>query len=330
MNTRYIQRTLSVALSALLLTAPALASDRGVNSGDRGPATRTELGPSPGTPNVRAGAAYAGMEQFTEADLRAAGAELTPQAEGVDPLHPELAEMIEASPETIIGWDSRMRFYTTRYPNRAIVYIQYNNSHLCTGFMVSRNTVVTSGHCVHTGGANGNWRTPRLFQVFPGRNGVNSPYGSCGVTRLHSVVGWTRDGNHRFDYGALRLDCNIGNIVGWFGVYSPNDNMLTNAATRVIGYPGDKAQQQWGSSDRVRRVEPRMVCYRDDTIGGNSGGPVWNDRNNGLFSSGAWAYGIHGYGIGGSVCGGANNQFNGGVRTVGPVVNRIIDWIQRP
>jgi glutamyl endopeptidase len=106
--------------------------------------------------------------------------------------------------------------------------------------------------------------------------------------------------------------------------------MLEAAPTRVIGYPGDKAQQQWGASDRVRRIEPRMVCYRDDTIGGNSGGPVWNDRNHGLFSSGAWAYGVHGYGVGGSVCGGAANQFNGGVRIVAAVRDRIIDWIQRP
>lgn len=322
---------LGVALSALLLALapPAAADDRDVSTGTRGPAPGAEARIDPGAPRVRPGMPFPGVDTVTEAEVNRNATGAPARDLPIDPLHPDLLEAMELSPETIVGWDTRIRNYTTGYPARAIVYIQYAGFHLCTGFMVSRNTVVTAGHCLHGGGPGGQWRQASRFRVFPGRNGRNAPYGSCGVTRLHAIAGWTRDRNPNFDYGAMRLDCNIGDTVGWFGVYSPNDRMLTDAPSIVIGYSGDKAQTQWGSADRVRRVERRMVCYRNDTVGGNSGGPVWNGRNNGLFTTGAWAYAVHAYGIGGPVCGGAGNQMNGGVRIIPVVRDRILNWIDR-
>lgn len=325
---------LAAALATGLVAMPALA--QGLNTPVSSPETdmpESTISGRDAGPAIPAGHPYvpdsSALENITSDMIEATGARH--EGDALEPLelHPDLLARMDDAPETLIGWDSRTRSYTTSYPSSALVLITYNNRHLCTGFMVSSNTVVTSGHCVHTGGSAGSWRNARDMRVFAGRDGGTSPFGSCGVRRLHSVVGWVRDRNYRLDYGAMRLDCNVGNNAGWFGTYAPPVQQLRNAPTIIFGYPGDKAQQQWGSSDRVRRIEPRMVCYRNDTVGGHSGSPVWNDRNHGLAENGAWSFAVHGYGIGGSVCGGAQNQFNGAVRFRNPHIRNIRQWIDR-
>ena len=324
-----------VGLAIGLASAPAFgdALDQAVSAGQGGASSAAARapspGPNPGTVKIPAGAPFTGVTTITAADLKASGARPATGPLAVDPLAPELAAEMAAAPESIINWDSRMRYYTALYPNRAIVYIQYNGSHLCSGAMISRNTVLTAGHCVHTGGASGVWRKPGLFRVYPGRDGTSAPYGSCGVTRLHSVAGWTQHAKFTHDYGAMRLDCSIGNTVGWFGTYKPSSRVLRRATTRVIGYPGDHSGEQWGASDRVRDQTRRNFCYRDDTIGGVSGAPVWNDRSEARASNGAWAFGIHAYGTSGSsICGGP--WMNGATRINDAVLRNIVKWINQP
>lgn len=157
--------------------------------------------------------------------------------------------------ESVINWDSRTRGYTVDYPNRAIVFIEYNGDHLCTGYMYAPNMVATAGHCVHTGGSSGAWRTKSLYKVYAGRDGTASPYGFCTVARLNSVLGWTRDGDFHYDYAAMRLNCTIGNTVGWFGMYTPSGGM--NQPAIIAGYPGDKPRTLWTSADKIRpSVQP--------------------------------------------------------------------------
>lgn len=48
----------------------------------------------------------------------------------------------------------------------------------------------------------------------------------------------------------------------------------------------------WGHADIVRNVEPQRLAYRNDTLGGNSGGPVINWQNGGQL----YVVGIHNYG----------------------------------
>ena len=247
--------------------------------------------------------------------------------------HPDMPGMDRTGSEaarTIVGWDSRMRYHTQFYPNRALVLIAYQGFQWCTGFMVSPNTLVTSGHCVHSGGPWGNWYNIDQFQVFPGRDGTNTPFGSCSVQTMWTVGGWVNHSRPHLDYGAMRLSCNIGSVTGWFGVYAPRDGALTDAPIRLIGYPGDRFQEQWGSSDMVRRLRPRLLCYRNDTVGGHSGSPVWNDRNNARHPTGAYAFGVHGYGFHPTfpgLCGNPDAQMNTAVRFRPRYVDNIIDWI---
>ena len=309
---------LAAALAAMAFAGPTTAGDSPVFSGHPG-------SPGIGGASETAGLPSLGIDAPTAADLAAAGVSTRP----LGPLGEGLAPGSGVSdPQVILGWDSRMRMNTVNYPNRAIVLIERRIQRTwyqhCTGFMISRDTVATAGHCLHTGGRDGDWYGSANLRVAPGADGDERPYGTCGGVRSHSVVGWTQDRDRRFDYGALRIDCNVGNTVGWFGFYHRAGlNTFINEPAIISGYPGDKSRQQWLSADKVRLPATwRLLYYRMDTTGGHSGSPIWSDRGNALAELGPWAYGIHTFGQPG-----ANR--NGGTRILGPVANNLRQWIRR-
>ena len=221
----------------------------------------------------------------------------------------------EAGAEVILGPDTRQQLYTTNYPARAVVLVTFSGGR-CSGAMIGRDTVATAGHCVHSGGTSGSWRTN--VRVYPGANGSSKPFGYCTARRLHSVTGWTRDRNEDYDYGAIKLNCTVGNTVGWFGLTTANP---LNLPSIVQGYPGDKPLTQWASSDKVHTTSSRQIFYSNDTTGGMSGSAVWYDRN------GPYMIGIHAYGTHGS---GSHSLYNHGARIVSPVFNNLISWRNAP
>ncbi|MBV9787234.1 MAG: serine protease [Chloroflexi bacterium] len=211
---------------------------------------------------------------------------------------------------SVIGADNRVRITaTTTYPYRAIAKITSSIGG-CTGWLIDANTVVTAGHCVHGGGG---WATN--VRVYPGRNGTSTPYGSCGASRLFSVNGWTSDRDPAYDYGAIKLNCSIGNQTGWFG-YRWQSASLNGQATNLAGYPGDKtANTLWRDNDTVRSTATRRLYYANDTAGGQSGSPVWNNGANCSTCSIA----VHAYGVG-------SNGYNGGTRITEAVFNNLTNW----
>jgi glutamyl endopeptidase len=211
--------------------------------------------------------------------------------------------------ESIIGTDSRYQITdTTVYPYRAIAKITSSIGG-CTGWLINANTVVTAGHCIY----NGSWATNVV--VYPGRNGSSTPYGSCGYTRLFSVSGWTTSRSPEYDYGAIKLNCTIGNTTGWFG-YRWSSSSLTGQASYISGYPGDKTfGTQWRSDDSIRITETRRLFYANDTYGGHSGSPVWNNAGN----CSTCGIAIHAYGVG-------SNGYNGGTRITETVYNNLTTW----
>ena len=281
-------------LAAVIAAAPlgaawAASGDAPVSPNGAMAAPRAEAG-SVIAPTLGTGSADPG-------ELRSRGATLVgEQAVEANGLATVAYGKIGAKGESIINWDSRTRSYTLNYPTRAIVYIEYGGGHLCTGWMYANNMVATAGHCVHTGGSSGSWRSAANFRVYPGRDGSSSPYGSCGVTRLYSVAGWVSSGNYQYDYAAMRLNCTIGATVGTFGMY--DDTSPIGHPAIIGGYPGDKPKTQWTSADKIRTASSTMLAYRMDTVGGHSGSPIWHDRSEALSSNGAWAIGVHNYGVG--------------------------------
>jgi len=309
----------TAAFSVLSLGAVALASplDRPVASqGSGGPAPTGEgnpiVTPSFGTGSESAAEALSRGVTF-EKETSAPATGLETVAYGP----------VGQRGRSIINWDSRTRSYTQNYPTRAIVYIQYNGNHHCTGFMYAPNMVATAGHCVHTGGSGGSWYDRRLMRVFAGKDGQRSPWGVCRVSRMHSVVGWTQNNNFRFDYAAMRLNCTIGNTVGWFGLYEHASP--TNQPAMIGGYPGDKPRDQWASTDKIREFSAEMIAYRMDTVGGHSGSPIWHDREEGLAANGAYAFGIHNYGVGAF-----GTNANAAARLTSVRIQNYVTWRDAP
>jgi glutamyl endopeptidase len=221
--------------------------------------------------------------------------------------------------ETIIDWDTRMRTYTVDYPARAVVLVDFDQG-LCSGWLIGSDTVVTAGHCVHSGGASGDWYTGHT--VYPGYDQTVAHYGSCTSTWLGSVVGWTVNQKETYDYGVIKLNCDVGNTTGWFGfLWKYGDTALLNYPTAITGYPGDKPLEQWQSNDKVRASAIRQIFYQNDTVGGMSGSPIWFDK------VGPYGIGIHTYGLHGS---GHHSNKNHGTRITKGVFNNLLFWINEP
>lgn len=162
----------------------------------------------------------------------------SPDQQPVEEVAPVDLSMIAGSDTigitAIIGADTRTQVSITQYPYRAIVRIK-SSAGLCTGFMISSNTVATGGHCLYGDyGAGHVWATNIL--VYPGQSGPYQPYGNCGAKWAAVASPWQQSFNKDYDYGAIKLDCSVGSTTGTLGLkVSSNPVGLT---TSVIGYPG--------------------------------------------------------------------------------------------
>jgi glutamyl endopeptidase len=253
-------------------------------------------------------------------------AEVPERLESADELQallalPAMGPPLAAPPETIIGPDDRKRVTpTTAFPARATVLLTFSEGR-CTGWLIGPDTVATAGHCVHSGGPGGHWRSG--VAVYPGRNGGTSPYGSCTARRLHAVAGWIENSDDRYDYGAIKLNCSIGLTTGWYGMFWQK-GPLVGLPAEINGYPGDKPLTQWRSADEVRVSEALRLFYRNDTIGGMSGSPVWTKRGT---PCPICVMAVHAYGTYGAPPFARNNH---GTRITKPVFDNLTAWSDAP
>jgi glutamyl endopeptidase len=222
---------------------------------------------------------------------------------------------------SIIGPDQRVRVWnTTSFPNRAIVKLRVkypNESDIygCTGFMISEDTVATAGHCVYDR-EKGGWAD---ITAQPGRSGSYVPYGTYDWKTLHSVKGWTQNGNANYDYGAIKLRGTPGTRTGWLGYRWTLDNdSLYRSGQNIAGYPCDKigSDEMWIDSGRVLKVNSSQLGYDIDTFGCQSGSPVFGN----LSSTGETAVAIHAYGASGIP------RTNYGTRITKTVFDKFGQW----
>lgn len=182
--------------------------------------------------------------------------------------------------KAIFGPDNRVPVSpTTSFPASATVLLTFNGGQ-CTGFMISARTVATAGHCVHTGGSNGTWRTNVV--AYPGHDGTTAPFGGCPATRLFAPQGWTGSvyapgtGDPAYDYGAVQLACAIGNQTGWFRLAYPT-RPATGSCTTTHGYPVERPGQ-WASEDFIRAENAEFFYVLHDATSGQDGSPLFLRR----------------------------------------------------
>lgn len=200
------------------------------------------------------------------------------------------------APESVCGRDDRVHVTAvTRVPWRYICQLiitrKDNRRSRCTGWFISRRTVMTAGHCVYSHSAGG-WA--KKIEVIPGMNGAFRPFGSAVGTRFYSVKGWTNGQKSTHDYGCIILPKGkpLGKKTGWFGFAALSTGSLKNLLVNNSGYPGDKAfGTQWYNAGRITKVTSRRLYYMVDTAGGQSGCPTWRYKGGKRHVVGVHAYG---------------------------------------
>ena len=268
-------------------------------------------GPDPGTqtPNPDGSEGVAGYERASMEAMAAPDAEIV-FPKSIDNLR-DIGEATFGAPpppppegvmEAIIGTDDRVKIAnTTIYPYRAIASLLIvaadNSAWVGTGWFISPKTLITAGHCVYirNSGVPGRDGWVKSIKVIPGRNGATATFGSAVSNNFKSVNAWTVDGNPNHDYGAIILNTPLGSSVGTFGFGVYTDAELMATIANVSGYPGDKrgadAGTQWFHARKVTSVNPLKVFYDADTMGGQSGAPVWRIVNGQRFAIAVHAYG---------------------------------------
>jgi glutamyl endopeptidase len=221
------------------------------------------------------------------------------------------------SPASVIGKDTRKRVTTTTvYPYRAIALLLLtfpkNKVASCTGFFYAANIVATAGHCL----SNSSLGRVAKVQVIPGNNATDKPYGSCAGTTAYSVTGWVNSKNPLYDYGAVKLNCTIGNTVGWYGLYTTTGS-LTGTVT-ITGYPTDKSPRDslWTAAGKIASAAQRQVFYPISTNTGQSGAPVYRSG-----CGGYCAVAIHTYGVSPS-----HPTENAGTRITQVAFSNLLAW----
>ena len=218
--------------------------------------------------------------------------------------------------EVIIGTDDRVRVANTvNDPWRRIclLRITFPNGQVFrgTGFFIGARTLVTAGHCVYLQ-SQGGWA--RKIEVSPGANGTARPYGTAVSTTFRSVRGWVSGTKPECDYGCIVMPAGAfnGRNLGKFGFAAFEGEQLLAKPAVLSGYPGDKPSEMWGMRRRIKTVTAKTLIYEIDTVGGQSGAPVYIKLNGKRF-----VVGIHNYG---------NSAGNSATRVTPAVYQRMKNW----
>ena len=231
---------------------------------------------------------------------------------------PDAATLTYSQPETVCGADDRARITPAndipwRWICKLLIRFPNDTRVVGTGWFIGSRTVMTAAHCLHSQELG--WA--QSIEVIPGLDEDRRPYGSQFGASFRATRAWIEDPKPEYDYGAIILpDDTLGNQVGWFGFIAPTDNELQGMAVNTSGYPGDKPSgTQWYNAGGITQVEERRIFYTIDTMGGQSGSPVWRKVNDERH-----AVGIHAYG----------GCPNSAARITTPVFENMLSWRDNP
>ncbi|WP_437907037.1 trypsin-like peptidase domain-containing protein [Sorangium sp. So ce327] len=249
---------------------------------------------------------------------------------GTEPLR--RSTHIRSALESILGPDERVRILDTEAaPWRMICSLSIRGQRggaVGTGWFAGPRTIVTAGHCVYHPMLGG-WA--KDITIFPARDGKRAPLGQLASRRFSTTDRWLTHLDPDFDYAAIHLSPEAEEITrktGWFTTAVLNDAGLAGQRVNLSGYPGDKGidellgTEQWFHAKQIVHLTPHRMFYDIDTMGGQSGAPVWLHRDDG-----PKVVGIHAYGVGAAAH--LSVQANSAPRITEEVLGVIRGWVNK-
>ena len=209
---------------------------------------------------------------------------------------PAPAPAVEGSslPETVCGrWDERVQVQPmTSPPYKWICFLLIESAsgktYRASGFKihlphVSRTAIVTSGHCTFVEGA----YATKITVQFPGQKAIE-----VGPHNLYAAPEYIESNSEDDDYGLILLPGagTSDDGFGWSAIIA--DEELNNRLVTNCGFPGDKPRgTMWITGGKITRYTANRIFYMNDTMGGQSGSPVYT------WYGGHWTVlGVHSYG----------------------------------
>ena len=198
-----------------------------------------------------------------------------------------------ADPEPYAVGTGNLHFTSTRtfpnasdttYPTRTVGKLYFrdpvtNSNYVCSGSMIKKGVVLTSGHCIHNG--SGRFYTDFVFR--PGLRAGVYPYGTwTNWVQARTTSAWvTGRGNvpntgdwATIVFGPDARGNRIGNYTGWLGYQGP---ICSGRHQTTLGYPVnlDSGLQMHRSDSQSTSYGSLNNCtWGTDMTGGSSGGPV--------------------------------------------------------
>jgi hypothetical protein len=213
-------------------------------------------------------------------DRMAGAVEAQPQAWSVPPTNPLNGPYGPFSRRTHAG-----RYLT--YPRSTIgkLFFTLNGSdYVCSGSVIHRNTVMTSGRCNSDG--TGTFATNRIFCPSYNQGGINTDQGCWAVVNSKTSNSWHFSADLDYDYACLITsttgtihNTSIGNRTGWLGrVYNAPAIWMVDQ----FGYPVEApfpgyhiiqvASPEWYEAHFTAGGQISKFTGNDMT-GGSEGGP---------------------------------------------------------
>jgi glutamyl endopeptidase len=185
------------------------------------------------------------------------------------------------TPQVIIGSDDRVRVWPDHSPLSQmplLLFKRNGENYMCSGALVGPRTVITAGHCLYSADTSTpSWSTE--ISVLFGVDGTTANFG-CYPSQMGVGSTWMSNAAASSDWGVIQLACNAGAVVGHMGYKDPGISPNQDFGFQTItGYPSDKVDsngyQMWMHTNSVYALETTRISYSIDTMGGQSGAPIW-------------------------------------------------------